>query len=528
MQLSSHLRLSRHGVWCFRLVLPDPVAAVVGQREILKSLGTKRPEEARLKAYTLSATLVPLCRTLRRILSIDPNGIDPKDVRELILKGYKREGGSVSIEHLETTRTDPLGMEVERRIVNAITSPDPAPLHISEAELAYVEQGKEEIRRLFGTKQPDIPEKLGKAIEIYLKSKADLAASSKDLYEVQLNVFARLVGGNDRLVHSITNVDCVRAKEALETMPANASKRKQPPPQARSTPIKAKASANSGGAEKPLPTLGARTIKESLNRWEAFFDWAIGSRRYVGANPVADIPRPSVSNNDEGAKPFTDGELGKIFDPAEFMTAKRPHQFWGPLIALFTGCRSNEIAQLRLKDIVIEEGITCFNFVHDPHGTPPSFLKNSASNRLLPIHPKLWTIGFQAYLDDLKAIGADRLFPNLPADENGKREKYLSRDFNEGLLVRVGVYQKRAKVMHSFRDTVSAALIRGRLDGGQKSDWLGHAREGTGQKHYDPPQTIQEKMDITIPMLDFPNLNLAGISYQAGWWNEWLKRNMKP
>jgi hypothetical protein len=51
MQLSSHLRLSRHGVWCFRLVLPDSVAAVVGQREILKSLGTKRPEEARLKAY---------------------------------------------------------------------------------------------------------------------------------------------------------------------------------------------------------------------------------------------------------------------------------------------------------------------------------------------------------------------------------------------------------------------------------------------------------------------------------------------
>jgi len=94
--------------------------------------------------------------------------------------------------------------------------------------------------------------------------------------------------------------------------------------------------------------------------------------------------------------------------------------------------------------------------------------------------------------------------------------------------VRVGVYQKRTKVMHSFRDTASAALIRGRLDGGQKSDWLGHAREGTGQKHYDPPQTTREKMDIAIPMLDFPQLNLSAIRYKAGWWNDWLKLNMKP
>ena len=526
MQLSSHLRLSRHGVWCFRLVLPENVAVAIGQREILKSLGTKRPEEARLKAYALSATLLPLLRTLRRILSIDPNSIDPKNVRELIVKGIVRDGTRVSVEHMETTATDPTLHQGELRVVEKILSSNPTPPIISEDELTYIEQGREEIRRLFGAKQPAIPEKLGDAIEIYLKSKSDLAGSSIDLYEARLKVFAGLVGGNDRLVHSITDADCVKAKEALETMPANASKRKPPPPQARNTSIKAKAT--DSGAEKPLPTLAAPTIKESLNRWEGFFDWAIGSCRYVGANPVANIPRPSVSNNDEGAKPFTDGELDKIFEPTQFMAAKRPHQFWGPLIALFTGCRSNEIAQLRLKDIVIENGILCFNFVHDPHGTPPSFLKNSASNRLLPIHPKLWEIGFQAYLDDLKAIGADRLFPNLPADENGKREKYLSRDFNEGLLVRVGVYQKRVKVMHSFRDTVSAALIRGRLDGGQKSDWLGHAREGTGQKHYDPPQTIQEKMDVSTPMLDFPLLDLSSIRYKSGWWNDWLKQNMKP
>lgn len=527
MQLSSHLRLSRHGVWCFRLVLPGPVAVVVGQREILKSLGTKRPEEARVKAHALSATLIPLCRTLRRILSIDPNSIDPKNVRELILKGYKREGSTVSIDHLETTRTDPLGMEVERRIVNAITSPDPEPLQISEAELAYVEQGKEEIRRLFGTKQPDIPEKLGDAIESFMKTKAGLAAASQKLYRSRLGVFAELIGP-DRMVHAITAADCIRAKEALEARSAHASKRKAQPPQASGTKMVAKGStANPGSSTKPSPKIGAGTIREFLTLWQDFFAWAIGSRRYLDDNPIEGIPRPSVGNNVGGAEPFSMGELQKIFDPAQFMTAKRPNQFWGPLIALFTGCRSNEIAQLRIKDIVIEDGIPCFNMVHEPNAKPPTQLKNSDSVRMLPIHPKLLEIGFQSYLDDLKAIGADRLFPNLPADKNGKREKYLSRDFNEGLLVRVGVHQTRTKVLHSFRDTVTATLVN-KLHAAHIADWMGHAREGTESKHYIPEQTMQEKMEVTVPLLDFPNLNLAGISYQAGWWNEWLKRNMKP
>ncbi len=109
-----------------------------------------------------------------------------------------------------------------------------------------------------------------------------------------------------------------------------------------------------------------------------------------------------------------------------------------------------------------------------------------------------------------------------------KSEHQTIKSGDHTQLVRVGVYQKRVKVMLSFRDTVSAALIRGRLDGGQESDWLGHALEGTGPNHFDPPQTIQGKMDVTIPMLDFPVLDLSSIRYQSGWWNDWLKRNMKP
>ena len=526
MQLSSHLRLSRHGVWCFRLVLPDAVATAIGQREIIKSLSTKRPEVARLTAYSLSATLVPLLRKLRRVLTIDPNSIDPKNVRELIIKGIRREGNTVSAEHVETTRKDPEGMEHERRIVDSLFSLDAPPPKFSEAEMAYVQEGRDELMRLFGAKEPDIPETLKAAIDGFMGTKAGLSEATKKLYKARLGVFTQLIGGPDKMVHAITAADCVKASEALQRMPANVSKRKVQPPQARSTPIKPKAVATT--KEKPLPILASGTVKDSLALWQDFFKWAIGARRYTEANPIEGITRPATSANEAGAEPFSEAELLKIFQPAVLMARKRPSQFWGPLIGLFTGCRSNEIAQLRLSDIVVDSGIKCFRMIHDPKGNPPTILKNTASARTLPIHPKLWQLGFQAYLDDLAAIGANRLFPNLPADKNGKREKGLSRDFNEGLLVEVGVYQTRTKVMHSFRDTATGALVDGKLHPSHIEDWMGHARKGTEGKHYVTPQTTQQKLDGPIRMLDFPSIDFSMIRYKAGWWNAWLKNNMKP
>lgn len=40
MLLASHLRRSRHGIFYFRIVLPAPIAAILGQRELVRSLGS--------------------------------------------------------------------------------------------------------------------------------------------------------------------------------------------------------------------------------------------------------------------------------------------------------------------------------------------------------------------------------------------------------------------------------------------------------------------------------------------------------
>ncbi len=65
MFLPAHLRRSRHGVYYFRIVLPDGLKEVFGKREFIRSLGTKCPRQARLAAGLLSSTLaVRRCRSI--------------------------------------------------------------------------------------------------------------------------------------------------------------------------------------------------------------------------------------------------------------------------------------------------------------------------------------------------------------------------------------------------------------------------------------------------------------------------------
>ena len=84
MLLASHLARSRHGVFQFRVVLPDALALAIGQKEIRRSLGTREPEAARLAAYGLSAKIIPLVRSLSNAMASNPEDIVPENIREAL------------------------------------------------------------------------------------------------------------------------------------------------------------------------------------------------------------------------------------------------------------------------------------------------------------------------------------------------------------------------------------------------------------------------------------------------------------
>ena len=60
----------------------------------------------------------------------------------------------------------------------------------------------------------------------------------------------------------------------------------------------------------------------------------------------------------EARRPFSDEELKTLFDPKTYLPWAKtaPHYWWGPILGLYTGGRVNEIAQLKVADIVERHG----------------------------------------------------------------------------------------------------------------------------------------------------------------------------
>lgn len=504
MRLASHLRRSRHGVYSFRLVLPASLRAVLGQTEIKRSLGTKSPVVARLLAYELSARMLPIIEDARRFVAqFDPNNIDAQSIRRLIVEGLRiGADGSVSADRLETTP----GREAEElREFTTMVERTRARTHLratGEASATHIAE-RDELAAAIGLapRMPsvDIPQKLDEAIAAWLSHLGSLAGSTRKAYATALAGLARAVGGPDAMVHTITRGQCIRYAEGLLAQATNGK------------------------------SLNPKTVRSQVNASELFLKWAIGNGRHPGPNPLEGVARPSPTRSDEGgAEAFTLDELRLIFEPERYNKAKRPHQFWAPLIALFTGARANEIAQLRLCDLGEIDGLPCISIDHDPRGENPTRTKNPDSVRTIPMHPELIRLGLLAYIEDVRNAGGTRLFPHLPMDSMGKREKYISRDFNEKHLPAVGVHQPRRKVFHSFRDTAETALHSNGANPVQIDEWIGHKAEGMGASRYKVKFTPAQFAELVLPRFQYPGLDLGGLRYSPGRWNDWLSKNLRP
>src|SRR5205807_142743 len=64
-----------------------------------------------------------------------------------------------------------------------------------------------------------------------------------------------------------------------------------------------------------------------------------------------------------------------------------------PLIALYSACRLEEAAGLRVSDLRTEEAIACFVF--EPHDARR--LKTASSRRKVAVHPELIRLGLEDY-----------------------------------------------------------------------------------------------------------------------------------
>lgn len=169
-----------------------------------------------------------------------------------------------------------------------------------------------------------------------------------------------------------------------------------------------------------------------------------------------------TKDGEQKQRAFTAEELRKLFEGTEFAKfAADPeshHQYWLPLIGLFTGARVNEICQLNpQEDIRLEDGIPIFDFREDGETDErvTRSIKNKTSVRTVPIHPRLLELGFLDYAERVKQAGAKLLFPAwspFKGRASGEAEKWF-RSFLEETGLRDETPAQRIVGMHAFRHT---------------------------------------------------------------------------
>jgi integrase len=147
------------------------------------------------------------------------------------------------------------------------------------------------------------------------------------------------------------------------------------------------------------PGLSNRTINRHATALRQIWRWALrrGLLPDGSNNPFDDQTRPTGRQSRTGWRPMTIEELNILLQSPLLTKASsnerlRPTKHtpqtalsWAPLIALFSGMRLGEICQLRVGDIINENGINFFNVSED--GTQR--IKTEAGIRRVPVHSEL-------------------------------------------------------------------------------------------------------------------------------------------
>ena len=144
--------------------------------------------------------------------------------------------------------------------------------------------------------------------------------------------------------------------------------------------------------------------------------------------------------------------------------------YWVPMIAWYTGMRLDEISSLELDEVEFEGG-------HWQIQVKPNSLrglKTDSSERVNPVASELLRLGFDKYVEALRAEGEWLLFPELlPESGIGTlgygfyKTRWLHFATKLPFLV-------KGQANHSFRHTVTDAMKAGRISEELRSDYIGH------------------------------------------------------
>lgn len=236
------------------------------------------------------------------------------------------------------------------------------------------------------------------------------------------------------------------------------------------------------------------TVNKKIGGVSAVLGYAFDND-YITINPAIGLKVKLTKKGKEAPRDdYEKDDLTHIFGCQWFKEATWTHIQWMPLIALYTGCRLEEIGQLRITDIKTEEGIPFFHITTlDDEGNRVKSVKTETSLRKVPIHKDLIGFGFLEYVASIKGDGHTMLFPELK-EYRGKMTHGYSKWYGKQRKV-IQVTDKR-KTFHSFRHTFKTASRRGGVTEEMHDTLTGHSGKSVGRDYGAYPITVlKEQID---------------------------------
>jgi integrase len=284
-----------------------------------------------------------------------------------------------------------------------------------------------------------------------------------------------------------------------------------------------------------LPKMAFTNVNKHLSTISPLYKWLAAQPKWAGLrNPCDGLFYDGVKGKN-ARPPFSTPTLNKILKSplfTGFLATDEEHvagnlnaddwRYWIPLVAMFTGARIGEIAQLRLADVRTQRGVW---FVHIRHEEKDGLSTKSGKSRFAAVHSILEEIGFLAFHQrQLGRAGGDDtapLFPELEPNSRGQISGTPSRWWRD-YLVAIGVKDGGdGQGAHSFRHTLADRLREeAEILDTDVAICLGHSIKTTTSGYGELPQgtvsMFKGWMDaVRFDGVDFSHLIAAEAARQA-------------
>lgn len=252
------------------------------------------------------------------------------------------------------------------------------------------------------------------------------------------------------------------------------------------------------------PALSPRTVQRHQTNLKAALNYAVEVGE-IDRNPYAEYAlSEAIIEEMRQARPDTSRKLWhEEFD--DLLQTKRwqwtktaiyDPVYWLPIISRLHGLRSEEILQLKPKNVRVDEGIYYFDI---ERGTGQSAKSNNA-RRLIPLHSQLIELGFLELVAWAKRNKKRRIFFDVERSKCSKES--LSGPFGKRFYnyrKAQGIYEER-RDFHALRTTFNSKMVGLAVPDTARRYLMGHKNGDVGITNYLPEgfplKTLKEYIEL--------------------------------